>query len=435
MWWLGFRRIASCYAHEGSMSTRRSASSAITGTWMGRPGCVRIKASTTGRPQFHDNRVAHRARLVLLAVGRALRSPRRGSAWVQGLHSRVRLICRAAPRASDRLAGVEIVLDGFQDLLAPARRIGPAARASTGAAPPMSGEVESCWPAPKRLEDAGGRLLRATATGSCCRCRCRPRDPGRPAVAAARPRIRRVQGDLHPGPRRARASIFPAAVTSPTGRRHRASAGLARVPRPAPFGAPGPACRRRRRPRAGRSDKPALARDGPRAPADATLFAEGPEDWFVVDLAAAGRRRLHGHDRRRGRRTPDGPVALLRLTLVAGDRAIETELHLDEDADATLSCARGRVGRREDPESDCTMTIQVGDRLPQATFRVMTAGRAGGEDHGRRVQGTQGGAVAVPGAFTPTCHRNHLPGYVEKAEAIQARASTRSPSPPSTTSS
>ncbi|MDQ4137120.1 MAG: peroxiredoxin, partial [Pseudomonadota bacterium] len=29
--------------------------------------------------------------------------------------------------------------------------------------------------------------------------------------------------------------------------------------------------------------------------------------------------------------------------------------------------------------------------------------------------------VAVPGAFTPTCHRNHLPGYVQKAQEIKAK--------------
>ena len=29
--------------------------------------------------------------------------------------------------------------------------------------------------------------------------------------------------------------------------------------------------------------------------------------------------------------------------------------------------------------------------------------------------------VAVPGAFTPTCHRNHLPGYVAKADEIKAK--------------
>jgi peroxiredoxin len=27
----------------------------------------------------------------------------------------------------------------------------------------------------------------------------------------------------------------------------------------------------------------------------------------------------------------------------------------------------------------------------------------------------------VPGAFTPTCHKNHLPGYITNAEAIKAK--------------
>jgi alkyl hydroperoxide reductase subunit AhpC len=27
----------------------------------------------------------------------------------------------------------------------------------------------------------------------------------------------------------------------------------------------------------------------------------------------------------------------------------------------------------------------------------------------------------VPGAFTPTCHKNHLPGYITHAEAILAK--------------
>jgi peroxiredoxin len=29
--------------------------------------------------------------------------------------------------------------------------------------------------------------------------------------------------------------------------------------------------------------------------------------------------------------------------------------------------------------------------------------------------------IAEPGAFTPTCHRNHLPGYVTHADAIMAK--------------
>ena len=67
------------------------------------------------------------------------------------------------------------------------------------------------------------------------------------------------------------------------------------------------------------------------------------------------------------------------------------------------------------------MTIQVGDHLPQATFRV--SGPEGPQAKttddvfkGRRVV-----LVGVPGAFTPACHRNHLPGFVAKREEILAR--------------
>ncbi|SFU32334.1 Peroxiredoxin [Methylobacterium sp. 174MFSha1.1] len=67
------------------------------------------------------------------------------------------------------------------------------------------------------------------------------------------------------------------------------------------------------------------------------------------------------------------------------------------------------------------MTIQVGDHLPQATFRVMgpdgpTPKTTDDVFKGRRVV-----LVAVPGAFTPTCHRNHLPGFVTRRGDILAR--------------
>lgn len=63
-----------------------------------------------------------------------------------------------------------------------------------------------------------------------------------------------------------------------------------------------------------------------------------------------------------------------------------------------------------------TMAIAIGDRLPEATFRVMgpdgiktltTADVFGG----KRVV-----LFAVPGAFTPTCHLKHLPGFIERAD-------------------
>jgi glutaredoxin/glutathione-dependent peroxiredoxin len=61
------------------------------------------------------------------------------------------------------------------------------------------------------------------------------------------------------------------------------------------------------------------------------------------------------------------------------------------------------------------MAIAIGDRLPEATFRVM-------EDDGIKTLSTEevfGGKkvvlFAVPGAFTPTCHLKHLPGFIESA--------------------
>jgi peroxiredoxin len=67
------------------------------------------------------------------------------------------------------------------------------------------------------------------------------------------------------------------------------------------------------------------------------------------------------------------------------------------------------------------MTIQVGDRLPQSTFRIMTADGPAAKTTDDLFRGRKVVLIAVPGAFTPTCHRNHLPGYVAKAAEIKAK--------------
>jgi glutaredoxin/glutathione-dependent peroxiredoxin len=67
------------------------------------------------------------------------------------------------------------------------------------------------------------------------------------------------------------------------------------------------------------------------------------------------------------------------------------------------------------------MSIQVGDRLPQATFRVMTPDGPAARTTDDVFKGRKVVLVAVPGAFTPTCHRNHLPGYIEKAQEIRRK--------------
>ncbi|MGO4704735.1 peroxiredoxin [Microvirga sp. 2MCAF38] len=67
------------------------------------------------------------------------------------------------------------------------------------------------------------------------------------------------------------------------------------------------------------------------------------------------------------------------------------------------------------------MTIQVGEQLPQVTFRIMTAEGPVAKTTDDIFKGRKVVLIGVPGAFTPTCHRNHLPGYVQKASEIKTK--------------
>jgi peroxiredoxin len=67
------------------------------------------------------------------------------------------------------------------------------------------------------------------------------------------------------------------------------------------------------------------------------------------------------------------------------------------------------------------MTIKVGDKLPSATFTVMTADGPKPQTTDEIFKGKKVVLFAVPGAFTPTCDRNHLPGFVQNADAIKAK--------------
>jgi peroxiredoxin len=67
------------------------------------------------------------------------------------------------------------------------------------------------------------------------------------------------------------------------------------------------------------------------------------------------------------------------------------------------------------------MTIEVGDKLPQVTFRVMTPDGPAAKTTDEIFKGRKVVLFGVPGAFTPTCHRNHLPGFLAKAGEIKAK--------------
>jgi peroxiredoxin len=67
------------------------------------------------------------------------------------------------------------------------------------------------------------------------------------------------------------------------------------------------------------------------------------------------------------------------------------------------------------------MTISIGDKLPEATFNTMTADGAKSLSTADIFAGKTVVLFGVPGAFTPTCNNNHLPGYLENRDAILAR--------------
>ncbi|HEX5957622.1 MAG TPA: peroxiredoxin [Hyphomicrobiaceae bacterium] len=67
------------------------------------------------------------------------------------------------------------------------------------------------------------------------------------------------------------------------------------------------------------------------------------------------------------------------------------------------------------------MTINVGDRLPDATFTTMSAGGPKPMTTAEVFGGKKVALFAVPGAFTPTCSKQHLPGYVQKFDELKSK--------------
>lgn len=60
--------------------------------------------------------------------------------------------------------------------------------------------------------------------------------------------------------------------------------------------------------------------------------------------------------------------------------------------------------------------ISVGDRLPKATFFTMTPDGLTKRTTEEAFAGRKVALFAVPGAFTPTCSKQHLPGFVASAD-------------------
>lgn len=67
------------------------------------------------------------------------------------------------------------------------------------------------------------------------------------------------------------------------------------------------------------------------------------------------------------------------------------------------------------------MTIKVGDKLPDATFMTMTAEGPKPKTTAEVFGGKKVVMFAVPGAFTPTCHNTHLPGFIQMAGEMKSK--------------
>ncbi len=73
------------------------------------------------------------------------------------------------------------------------------------------------------------------------------------------------------------------------------------------------------------------------------------------------------------------------------------------------------------------MTIQIGDRVPDATLSESTEfGEAcpvnpSPVNVAEAIKGKRVVIFGLPGAFTPTCSAKHVPGYLAKLDALKAK--------------
>jgi len=67
------------------------------------------------------------------------------------------------------------------------------------------------------------------------------------------------------------------------------------------------------------------------------------------------------------------------------------------------------------------MTIKIGDKIPQSSFQIITADGPQIKTTAEFFDNRTVVLVAVPGAFTPTCHNHHVPGYLDNLDALKDR--------------
>ena len=67
------------------------------------------------------------------------------------------------------------------------------------------------------------------------------------------------------------------------------------------------------------------------------------------------------------------------------------------------------------------MAIKVGDKLPETSFTVMTADGPAKKSTADIFSGKKVALFAVPGAYTPTCQQQHMPGFVSRVDELKGK--------------
>jgi peroxiredoxin len=67
------------------------------------------------------------------------------------------------------------------------------------------------------------------------------------------------------------------------------------------------------------------------------------------------------------------------------------------------------------------MTIKVGDKLPDGKFTIMGANGPEPKTTSEVFSGKKVALFAVPGAYTPTCNNQHMPGFVSRVDELKAK--------------
>jgi DsbC/DsbD-like thiol-disulfide interchange protein len=249
----------------------------------------------------------------------AVAQPAKPSASTQGFHSRARLIA-GGEMGEHWLAGIEISLDqGFKTYWRNPGDSGLPPRFDwSGSENVASTEVR--WPAPKRHVDAAG-VAYVYGKQAVLPVLVKAKDPGKPVKLVLALDYGVCKDICIP----AHADLT-LDLTGAVSERKAIEAALAKVPLLQPLGDQADLSVVSVTPLA--QDKPAFAVTI-RAPSGTkpALFPEGPENWFLSASHPADGDRFTITVEEKPR-DASGPVPL-RLTLVAGDRAIETEVSLD----------------------------------------------------------------------------------------------------------